>query len=284
MIAVFAAVAFALSNASASIAYHGGSNPLSVAAFRFLLPSVLLFGWMRASGVPFLLSGRDGWISLALGCLTALYNLALLSAVHRLPLAHAILVFYLFPLLTAFILALFGWERLSWQSLVATALAFAGLALALPLRGGGDIKIDGLALAFAAALGIAIVIVVSSRVFKGGNSRPLTFNMAVVSSLLLSVLCAVRGELLFPNTAPGWIGFAGAATFFGFALIAFYIAVSMIGPVSTSLLSFIEPIIAAAFGVILLREPLTIVQIAGIALVIVALIGATAPRLTGAKR
>jgi hypothetical protein len=37
----------------------------------------------------------------------------------------------------------------------------------------------------------------------------------------VSVPCAVRGELLFPNTAPGWIGVAGAATFYGFALIAF---------------------------------------------------------------
>lgn len=149
--------------------------------------------------MPFLLLGHDGWISLALGCLTALYNLALLSAVHRLPLAHAILVFYLFPFLTAFILALFGWEKLRWQSLVTTALAFAGLALALRLRGGRDIEIEGLVLAFAAALGIAIVIVVSSRVFKTGDSRPLTLNMAVVSSFLLSVLCAVRGELLFPS-------------------------------------------------------------------------------------
>jgi drug/metabolite transporter (DMT)-like permease len=166
--------------------------------------------------------------------------------------------------------------------LVATALAFAGLALALRLRGGGDIKIEGLALAFAAALGIAIVIVVSSCVFKAG-ARPLTLNMTVVSSLLLSVLCAVRGELLFPNTAPGWIGFAGAATFFGFALIAFYISVSMIGPVRTLLLSFIEPIIVAGFGVILLGEPLTVVQVAGVALVIIALIGATAPQLAGTK-
>lgn len=57
----------------------------------------------------------------------------------------------------------------------------------------------------------------------------------------------------------------------------------MIGPVRASLLSFIEPIIAAGFGVILLGEPLTVVQIAGIALVIIALIGATALQLAGAK-
>jgi len=52
-------------------------------------------------------------------------------------------------------------------------------------------------------------------------------------------------------------------------------------PVRASLLSFIEPIIAAGFGVILLGEPLTVVQIAGVALVIIVLIGATAQELAG---
>jgi hypothetical protein len=43
----------------------------------------------------------------------------------------------------------------------------------------------------------------------------------------------------------------------------------------------IVPIIAAGFGVILLGEPLTVVQIAGVALVIIVLIGATAQELAG---
>lgn len=88
------------------------------------------------------------------------------------------------------------------------------------------------------------MIVVSSRVFKAGDLRPLTLNMALVSFLLLSILCIARGELLFPHTTPGWIGFVGAAVLYGFAMISFYVAVSMIGPVRASLLSFIEPIVA----------------------------------------
>ena len=38
-LALAAALAFALSNASASMAYRGGSNPLTMAAVRFLLPT-----------------------------------------------------------------------------------------------------------------------------------------------------------------------------------------------------------------------------------------------------
>jgi drug/metabolite transporter (DMT)-like permease len=106
----------------------------------------------------------------------------------------------------------------------------------------------------------------------------------VVSASLLAVLCASWGKLRFPDTVPGWIGFAGAAALYGFALIAFYIAVSMIGPVRASLLSFIEPVIAAGLGVILLGEPLTGLQITGVALVIIALMSATAPQLAATKK
>jgi len=52
----------------------------------------------------------------------------------------------------------------------------------------------------------------------------------------------------------------------------------MIGPVRTSLVSYADPVIAAGLGVVVLGQSLTLVQIAGIALVILALIGATARR------
>ena len=52
----------------------------------------------------------------------------------------------------------------------------------------------------------------------------------------------------------------------------------MIGPVRTSLLSFGDAVISAGLGVVVLGQALTLVQIAGIGLVILALIGATQPR------
>jgi drug/metabolite transporter (DMT)-like permease len=56
---------------------------------------------------------------------------------------------------------------------------------------------------------------------------------------------------------------------------------SIVGPVRVSLLSYTEPVITAGLGVIVLGEPLSAVQIIGIALVIVALIGATLVRNLG---
>jgi len=273
-LALAAAAAFALANTSAALAYHSGSNPLTVAAIRFILPTAALVIWLSMRGIPFSLPTRDGWGAAALGAITAIYTWALLNAIGAIPLALAILVFYLFPLIATVILGICGWEKLGWWTIAAIILAFAGLSLALDPPG-GKLGIEGVALALVAALGLGIVIAVSSRVFRAGDSRPVTLYIAAVASVLLIAFCAVHGEFMLPQTAVGWMGFIGAAAFYAFAMIAFFIAISMIGPTRVSLLSYGEPVIAAGLGVAFLDEALAPAQIAGIALVVMALIGAT---------
>ena len=273
-LALATALGFALANTSASLAYHGGSNPLTVAACRFVLPTAALVLWLRLRGVPLGLPARDGWIAAALGAVTAVYTWALLSAIGAIPLALAILVFYLFPLVATVILAVCGWERLGWRTVVAIVLAFAGLALALDPRG-GNLDIEGVALALVGAIGLGTVIAVSSRVIRAGDSRPVTLYMAVVAGALLIAVSLVHGEFALPQTGSGWAGFIGTSVFYAFAMIAFFIAISMIGPVRVSLLSYAEPVVAATLGFALLGEALAPVQIAGIALVVTALVGAT---------
>ena len=146
--------------------------------------------------------------------------------------------------------------------------------MALDVRG-GNLDFFGVALAFLAAFGIAVVVAVSGRIFRKVDARPLTLYMAATASVLLILLCSVNGAFMWPKTAAGWAGFAAAAVLYGFAMIAFFIAVSIIGPVRASLLSYADAVISAALGVIVLGQALTPVQILGIAIVVLALIGAT---------
>jgi drug/metabolite transporter (DMT)-like permease len=274
ILALVTAVAFALSNASASLAYQSGSNPLTVAAFRFVLPTVALVIWLRMRGLPLTLPGRNGWIAAVLGAVTGVYTWALLSAIGTIPLALAILVFYLFPLVTTLVLVICGWEKLGWPTIAAIVVAFVGLALALDPHG-GNLNLVGVAYAAAAAVALGTVIAVSSRVIRTGDSRPVTLYMAAVAGALLIVFCLVRGGLAWPQTGLGWAGFIGTSVLYAFAMIAFFIAISMIGAIKTSLLSYAEPIVAAALGVVMLGETLGPIQIAGIALVVAALVAAT---------
>ncbi len=277
IVALAAAAGFALANTSATVAYQGGSNPLTVAAIRFLVPTAALIIWLRLSNVSLALPWRDAIAAAFLGVVTALYTWALLRSFSSIPFALAVLIFYLFPLMAAVIVAGFGWEKFSWKTGAAIVVALAGLALALDVRG-GSLNAEGVALALSAALGLAIVVAVSSRIFRKGDARPLTLYMAAAASVVLLTLCAVSGDFALPHTTPGWIGFVAAASLYGFAMIAFFIAITMIGPVRTSLLSYADALLSAALGVVVLGQALTMFQVAGIALVILALIGATRPQ------
>ncbi len=277
-VALAAAAGFALANTSASVAYQGGSNPLTVAATRFLVPTAALIIWLRMSGVSLALPKRDALAATLLGVVTALYTWALLRSFSSIPFALAVLIFYLFPLMAAVIVAGFGWEKFAWKTGAAIVVSFAGLALALDVRG-GNLNAEGVVLAFLAAIGLAVVVAVSSRIFGKGDARPLTLYMAAAACVVLLIVCAVSGDFALPHTTPGWIGFVVAAALYGFAMIAFFIAITMIGPVRTSLFSYADAVISAGLGVVVLGQALTMFQIAGIALVILALVGATPPKL-----
>jgi drug/metabolite transporter (DMT)-like permease len=102
--------------------------------------------------------------------------------------------------------------------------------------------------------------------------------MAGSASVLMFIICAVAGDFALPQSGAAWLGFLASSAIYAFAMIAFYIAVSMVGPVLASILSYADAVISACLGVVVLHQALTPVQIAGIALVIVALVGATIQR------
>jgi drug/metabolite transporter (DMT)-like permease len=213
-------------------------------------------------------------IAVLLGIATAFNNWAVLAAFSLIPFALAVLIFYLFPLLAAVIVVMFGWERLSPKTVAGLVLAFAGIAMALNVRS-GNISLLGVILALLAAVGLAVVLAVSGRLFAKDDPRPVTLYMAAVASGLLLILCVATGDFALPKTHSGWVGFLASAAFYGFAMIAFFIAISVIGAVRASLLSYADAVISAVLGIIVLGQALTVLQAVGVALVILALVGTT---------
>lgn len=277
-LALAAAAAFAFGNAAVSLAYQGGANPATVAAVRFVLPTAVLVIWLRYSGVSLLLPLRDAGTAIALGVLSAVTSWSLLTAMGAIPVALAILVFYLYPLVAAAILAACGWEALGWRRAVAIVVAFGGLALALD-PGDARFNLRGVVLAFLAALSLGTVIAVSGRVFRAGEARPVTLYMAAVAGVLLMTLCIVQAEVALPRTGLGWAGFVLGTVLYAAAMIAFFISIAMVGAGRVALLSYAEPLITAVLGVVVLGEMLAPPQVAGVTIVLTALVGATRWRL-----
>jgi drug/metabolite transporter (DMT)-like permease len=219
----------------------------------FLLPTAALIAWLSLTGVPLVLPKRQAILAVLLGAVTALYNWALLGSFNSIPFALAVLIICFYPLIAAVIVSILGWDKFAWRTGAAILIAIIGLALALDVRG-SNLNISGVSLAFLAVVGLAVVVAVSSRVFGNGDARPVTLYMSGAASVLLLLICAASGDFAFPQTGAGWIGFGAAALFYGFAIITFFIAISMIGPVRASLFSYSDAVISAILGVVVLGQ------------------------------
>jgi drug/metabolite transporter (DMT)-like permease len=273
-------VGFAMANTLAGVAYTGGTDALTVSTSRFFLPALIIAVILLATGQPLLMPKRDGLIAAVLGLITVGYTWGLLSAIEVLPVPLAVLVFYLFPIFTTFIVAAMGWEKLHRINVIAAFVAFAGLALALGVSGKG-LNLTGVALAAMSALGLAIVSAVSSRVIRAGDPRQATFYMAATAAVTFVLITLLFGEFRLPTTPTGWWGLIGTNLFYAAAMIGFFVAISKIGPGKTTLYSNIEPLIAIGAAFVLLDQMLSPWQILGIVTVVGALFFAARASLKG---
>ena len=264
-------ICFALSNTLAGLAYTGGANPLSISTVRYFLPAIILIIILATTGKDLLLPRREGCIAFGLGVITAIYSWSVLAAIEILPVSLAVLIFYLFPLITTFMVVVLGWERFRLATAISAVVAFGGLALALGIH---DSVLDqlGIALAAVGALGLAIVSLVSSRVIRAGDPRQVTLYIAATAAMIFLAVPLLLGEFLLPNTAPAWWGFIANNIFFAAALIGYFVGIQMIGPIRTTLFSYIEPVATIGAALILLGQSLAPLQIIGVLVVVGALI------------
>ncbi|MEK9661162.1 MAG: DMT family transporter [Alphaproteobacteria bacterium] len=271
VLAAAVALSFAGNTAAARIAFDYGTTPLTTNASRLAAAGILLFVVLKAIGVPTSLPPRTRLLAWALGPLMCLYQFALLSALEMIPLALAILIFYTFPIMTGIVSWTTGRESPTPAGIGAVLLAFAGLSLALD-PGGGTIDPVGVLLAFLSAVGLTTMLQVNHRLVGSGDSRPVTLNMIASASLSAFVILAFEGGVSLPAGDTGWTAFAISALLFSFAVINMFVAMTMIGPVRMALTMNLEPIASMLLGVYLLGQPLTAIQVAGGALVIVAVL------------
>ena len=270
-LALGSAVCFALANTFARLAYEGGTTPFTLTMTRFFLPAIVLLAILLITGQRLTLEKQHARASIFLGVVTIVYTLALLTAIERLPVPIAILIFYLFPILTAFILAAMGWSRIGMTAIIGALVAFVGLALALGVEF-DELDGVGMILAAVAAVGLATVSAVSNQIMGGQDPRRATLYIASTAIVIMAVLALIRGEFSLPTTPSGWTGFGLTNLLYAVAMISFFYAISFAGAGPTTFFSNLEPLVVTGAAFVFLDQTLAPLQLAGVAIVVGALI------------
>ena len=215
-------------------------------------PAVLVFTLVEISG-PWLLLGH---------------------AETRLNSSTAGLLIAIVPLIAAVIVTRLGHERLEPRRVAGLAIGFAGVAALVGL----DIQLSDLAAVGAialTALGYAIGPIIIDR--KLADVPPL--GVVAASLVLAALLYAPFVPALWPERAPvaaiaSVVGLGVICTAAAFVL--FFALIAEVGPARATVITYINPLVAIALGVILLNEPLTLGMAIGFPLVIVGSILGTA--------
>jgi inner membrane transporter RhtA len=209
----------------------------------------------------------DLWLVAAFGVALGVMNLAIYAAIDRIPLGVAVTVEFLGPLGVAVFKGR-GRLALLWAALAAVGVA----ALAGPFGGSADLL--GIAFAAVAALGWASYILLGGRVgrvFAGASG--LTIGVMIAALIQLPAGLATGGSEL---VAPAVLGVGAAAAILSTVVpyAAEIEALRRIPPAPFGVLMSLEPAVAALVGLIALDQGLGAGEIVGIALVVIASIGA----------
>ena len=271
VLVIVSTIAIAIVPSFARLAYDGGSNTLSIVTGRGIVSVLITLPLMLVLRQPIRISKRPLAICIVNGFFYALLLYCYVGAVQHIAVNLVILIFFIHPLLVGFIVAAFGHQRLKPWSLVALTTALIGLGLAIGFSSDG-LNLRGIGLATVAMGCAAITIVASGRAMQYASGLSVAFYMMASAAVALIIIFPFFATIALPETASGWLGFLGVAIAATTGTVTFVSGMALIGAVRAAMISNLEPVLGVVFAMIIVGEELTMMQAAGIILVLSSII------------
>ena len=283
LLCLASAAAFGAMGIFGKLAYEEGATVGTLLAARFLLAAALFWLVVACSGGARgvrALPRRDVGIALALGavCYSAQAG-GYFAALQRLDASLLSLLVYTFPTIVTVTAIALGRERANRRTALALALASTGLVLVLAGAAAGALDPLG------AGLGLAVAVVFSGYILASegiaGRVGPLALSTLVCTGAATTLTLAgiAAGDL-----DPGSVSAAGFGWLAGLAVVStvgavglFFAGLPRVGPTVASILSALEPVVTVVLAFAIFGESLGPVQLAGGALVLLAVLAVRAP-------
>jgi drug/metabolite transporter (DMT)-like permease len=249
---MIAATCFAISNVLSKIVMAAGADVLTLSLFRGLVGVALLFVWLRIVPPPVPHTPRARWISLGLGVLFAGVVFGLFAAFAAVTIPVAILSYFIYPLITGFLGALLGIDRIGAHP---QQLALAGIAFA-----------------FGAALCRTAILLITRSTLQDADPQLTTWYTILGSTLVLGAVALATWNWQAPQTAGGWAAMLGVSVGTTIAVLALFVSIKRIGPFRSALIMYLEPLLSTVLSAPVLGEVITPIQALGGAIMLVALV------------
>jgi len=270
MLAVVGATLLAITNIMAPIIYDAGSNPPTVLMLRAITTAVVLALVLFYQKRLHFLARGDELRCLISGIMFMFAGVGLLTAFSLIPVSIAVLVLYLFPLLTTLFDSIARRQMPSMVTVGLMLVALFGLGLALD-SGEQELNISGILLALMAAISVAITFVWNNHKLSHVNSEQITMRIFCVNFVVFAVYVYLSGSFALPQSDQTLLLVIMLACF-AVAFLSVFRAAQMAGSVRVAMIMNLEPIVSIVLSVIILAEAVNLLQGIGAAFVLVAVL------------
>ena len=286
---LLSAAAFGTLGIFGRLASDAGADTATTLLVRFGLAALVFAavlawtgGWRDLRG----LSRRVVLTGLALGA--AGYSLQsglYFAAIGRLDVSLVALLLYTYPAFVTIAALALGRLAPSPRIAAALTLASAGLVLVLVAAGTGAFDVTGALMAIGASLTYTTYILVSDGIVGDVDPFALALLVLTGATLSFSVAGVATGSIDFALPAEAWLWLVLIALVSTVvAVSAFFAGLRRVGPSEAAILSTFEPPVTVALAFAALGERLSVVQLAGGALVLAAVVLLQLPTRRAAAR
>ena len=256
-----------------------GLTNFDVLSYRWLTAALVLIIYAFIKGKSLRLNSfSEVWKVMLLSALRAITSITLLIGYANIASGIASTINFMYPVIVAFCMMLFFGEQKSWVTFGAIALAILGVYLmasgdGLTVEGGNTTL--GLSCSLISAFSFAAYYIVMKR-SKADKIEAVKFTTWI---MVLSAVYFIAGGLITEGSitivtdGKSWLYILGlglwATMVSNFTGVK---AVRRIGPTLTSILGALQPLTAVILGALFLDEHLGLKAIAGIVLIMAAVI------------
>lgn len=273
LLAITAALFLSVTNITTALHYEAGSTPMTFLVGRYLLfvifTMIVLLFLRKLQSVPLPILPH----AIVAGTLNAAGAVALGFAFARIEVGLAVLLLYLYPLMTELLVAGLDRRRPDTRIIVALCLMLAGLTLALDVRRPA-LDPYGVALAVLAAFAFSTSFIWTDRTLYSLSNSMRVLTLGSVGLVFVIVLAGVLGGVVWPlPSQSAVITLIAATSSFSFAYVALFAAIAALGSTLATRMMNLEPPVTLGLAWLILNESLSALQIMGCGIVLASLIG-----------
>lgn len=273
ILAAVAAAAYGTNPAFAVPLYEQGMNPNTVLLFRYIMGLPLLALIMGLRGINFKLTKSQIFPTALLGILMALSSLTLFESYKYMNSGIASTLLFVYPIMVAVLMIIFFHEKFKFTVALCLFIMSCGLFLLMKPTNGESISAYGTLLVMLSALTYAfyIIFVNVSAEIKSIPTTKLLFYVLSWGSLVYIISICLGSEVTFPEKSSGWLNLVALALIpTVISLACTTRAIQLIGSTPTAILGALEPVSAVILSVCVLGQAVTVRDIFGGLLIVVA--------------